>query len=81
MTMNWLHLFYNLCWTPEVFRLFWIIFTPTVIFRHMANFLGVKGNAEKMLAEAGGKTMDSLTFQAMMSRRMGQVYSSTYCFH
>lgn len=36
-------------------------------------FLGVKGNAEKMLQEAGGKTMDSLSFQAMMSRKMGQV--------
>jgi hypothetical protein len=31
-----------------------------------------------MLAEAGGKTIDSLSFQAMMSRRMGQVFFHSY---
>jgi hypothetical protein len=39
----------------------------------MLDSRGVKGNAEKMLAEAGGKSIDSLTFQAMMSRKLGQV--------
>ena len=42
------------------------------VLQSMLDSRGVKGNAEKMLAEAGGKSMDSLTFQAMMSRKMGQ---------
>jgi hypothetical protein len=31
-----------------------------------------------MLAEAGGKSIDSLTFQAMMSRKLGQVCWSIF---